>query len=723
MAISALNVIFFLLLRIGSPLPFGSAAYSEVLSKPDLYTSSLSVTSGTGDSLTILKNMAAAKVKDFEKLSGALKTLSRVFGNQLRDATKILSKVLAKSPNDVEALFLRGIVERSEGKLKEAEITFNRVISIDDRFSAYDMPNVWLQLGATYREKNEYDKAVDAFKQGALINLDDTWPLIELSFTFIEMNRQDEASEAFYGGLSQIKDMDKIDHLFIDCKDIAQKNEIAKWDSLRTKEEKLEYLKIFWKKRDPNPIDQVNQRLVEHYKRLIFARDNYSKAFAPWYDDRGLIYVKLGKPDKVYYGKPEEGIKENESWFYDRIRVGLFFDFVSNGNTFDLRSILDAADHSATVDAIYRMLEDRAVYNAYYDRLAQKIKMQSGVQEMRNYERTLAGGQGLEELTSYTNAGQYFEQAGNLQGDYTNSQRNGQKQDFVFDPGAPHLPINCNFASFRSSKEKSRLEFYYAIPFSQMNFIPSITQNNLFSSSIHLNMKIYDLKYNEILTKDTVFTIAAGGSELGSHFFLDQVDNILPAGKYVAAVELRNNEKDRVGIYQFVLNVRDYSHDTLTVSDIEIAQYVDNTLAKEKFVKANSNFKVVPNPAAGLIRTKPLTVYYEIYNLSLNKDGKSSYQISYSIKMLETNQSFLSSVAGVFTGKKEASTSSVTTKEGKSVTEREYIGFDVSELPQGIANLEIKVKDLNSGKETSSRINLTLQDEKKIEEKKETNKK
>jgi hypothetical protein len=119
------------------------------------------------------------------------------------------------------------------------------------------------------------------------------------------------------------------------------------------------------------------------------------------------------------------------------------------------------------------------------------------------------------------------------------------------------------------------------------------------------------------------------------------------------------------------------------------------------------------------VKTKPLTVYYEVYNLALNREGKSSYQISYSIKMLETNQSFLSSIAGVFSGKKESSTSSVTVKEGKSGIEREYIGFDISELPTGVASLEIKVKDLNSGKEASSKINLTLQEEKKVESKTE----
>jgi GWxTD domain-containing protein len=674
------------------------------------------------DSLTTYKNRIASDLHEYDNLSGAAKLVSKIFNDQLGKIEKNINKILSVSPNDIDGLFLKGILQRFQGKLGDAEQTFKKVVAIDDRFGSFGFSNVWLQLGMTYKEKSEFDKAVEAFKQGALINLNDTWPLINLSQVFIEMNRPEEASEAFYGGLSQIQDSANINHLFIDCKDIASKAEVEKWDSLKTKEQRLEFLKIFWKKRDPNPIDEVNQLFVEHYSRLNYARSNYGSAFAPWYDDRGQIYIRLGKPEKVYYGKPRDGIRENESWFYDNIRAGLFFDFVSNGSTYDLRPLLDAAERTATMEEVYEMLEERSIYNGYYHRLAEKIKLQGDVQHSRDVERMGARGVNLEQYTKSEYASSFLQRSDNLQ-DYTNFLSYTKNQQFIFDPGAPHLPINCNFASFQSSKKESRLEFYYVVPFGQLNFIPSISQSNSFSTAIKFSMKIYDLKYNELKSVDTLYHVNASGSEIGSHYFLDEIDQTLPPGKYVVALELRNNEKDRVGVYQFVVSVHDFSADTLTVSDIEVAQYVDNTLIREKFVKPKSNLKVVPNPAVGIVKTKPLTVYYEIYNLALNKDGKSSYQVSYSIKMLETNQSFLSSIAGVFSSKKESSTSSVTVKEGKSSVEREYIGFDISELPKGVASLEIKVKDLSSGKESSRKINLTLEEERKLETKSESNKK
>lgn len=679
----------------------------------------------TNDSLIYFKDRAVTELRAFEKLSGASKLISKLFADNLKHARQYLTRAKKIAPDDTEVIFLTGILMRFEGKFKESEASLKKVVSVDDRYAAFDFPNVWLQLGFTYREMGEYDLAIDAFKQGALINLNDTWPLIQLSMIFIELNKPVEASEAFYGGLNEIKDTANVDRLFIDASDIASAGEIKQWESLITISEKLEFLKTFWKKRDPNPIDPVNERLVEHYKRVSYARQNYTKPFKPWYDDRGQLYVRLGKPDRIFYGRPRQSIKDNESWMYDNIKSGLFYDLVDVGGYFEIRTLFDAVDKDARIEDVIELFNERASYNPYYQRLAVKIKTEADVQQLRFEEKAGMGSEGgipkPGEAVSVMDASRTRFAAGMLstnqfQQDNLFNMTYAGSQHFVFDVGAPHLPINCNFASFKANKKDSRLEFYYAVPFNQLNFIPSITESNKFSTGLKLNLTLFDLKYDEVKKIEQDYNITAGSNEINSHFYIDQLDNEIPPGKYIAALEIRNNEKDRVGIYQFVVSVRDFSADSLTVSDIEIAQYVDNTMTKEKFVKPKSTLKVVPNPAAGIIKSKPLTVYYEIYNLTLNNEGKSSYQTSYSIKMAEGGQGFLKTLTGVFGSKTQASTSSITTKEGKSTSEKEYIGFDISELPTGVATLEIKVKDLNSSKESSSFINLTILDEEKKKE-------
>ena len=60
----------------------------------------------------------------------------------------------------------------------------------------------------------------------------------------------------------------------------------------------LKKMRQFWILKDPTPKSLLNERLIEHWERITFARANYNKRDNTVYetDDRGLIYVKYGKP-------------------------------------------------------------------------------------------------------------------------------------------------------------------------------------------------------------------------------------------------------------------------------------------------------------------------------------------------------------------------------------------------------------------------------------------
>jgi GWxTD domain-containing protein len=63
-------------------------------------------------------------------------------------------------------------------------------------------------------------------------------------------------------------------------------------------------IRAFWLSVDPTPMQQPNERLLEHWERIAYARKNYTKNFSSAYgtDDRGLIYVRYGKPDRQHGG-------------------------------------------------------------------------------------------------------------------------------------------------------------------------------------------------------------------------------------------------------------------------------------------------------------------------------------------------------------------------------------------------------------------------------------
>ncbi len=63
-------------------------------------------------------------------------------------------------------------------------------------------------------------------------------------------------------------------------------------------------IKRFWIQRDPTPTTPVNERLFEHWERIVHARRNYAYNLSSPFrtDDRGTFYVKYGAPDRIAAG-------------------------------------------------------------------------------------------------------------------------------------------------------------------------------------------------------------------------------------------------------------------------------------------------------------------------------------------------------------------------------------------------------------------------------------
>ena len=63
-------------------------------------------------------------------------------------------------------------------------------------------------------------------------------------------------------------------------------------------------IKQFWIERDPTPATPINERLLEHWRRVAYARQHFVYNHSSPYrtDDRGIFHVKYGAPDKITRG-------------------------------------------------------------------------------------------------------------------------------------------------------------------------------------------------------------------------------------------------------------------------------------------------------------------------------------------------------------------------------------------------------------------------------------
>ncbi|HEY7028304.1 MAG TPA: GWxTD domain-containing protein [Gemmatimonadales bacterium] len=109
-------------------------------------------------------------------------------------------------------------------------------------------------------------------------------------------------------------------------------------------EARTEFLQRFWTLRDRRDLRTEGQRLIEHFRRLTYAErhfalltnrrwssidDIYRSPDLP-FDDRGMVYLRQGKPDEVIH-PVLAGMGPNETWVYRRGEGDLLLHFKGGG--------------------------------------------------------------------------------------------------------------------------------------------------------------------------------------------------------------------------------------------------------------------------------------------------------------------------------------------------------------------------------------------------------
>jgi GWxTD domain-containing protein len=128
----------------------------------------------------------------------------------------------------------------------------------------------------------------------------------------------------------------------------------------------------------------------KHYRRIAYANEHFASGIPGWKTDRGMIYIKLGKPDQLeshptggYYARPNNQGGGNtatcpfEVWLYRHVEgkgddVEIEFVDKSRGNEYRIALSPDEKDDLLNVPGVGLTLaekqglakkEDRAIFN------------------------------------------------------------------------------------------------------------------------------------------------------------------------------------------------------------------------------------------------------------------------------------------------------------------------------------------------------------------------
>ncbi len=83
--------------------------------------------------------------------------------------------------------------------------------------------------------------------------------------------------------------------LYEDITQLASSDELKALDEAEGSD-RAGYLERYWNSKDPDLSTPVNERLVEHYRRVWYSLTEFSKNKKPW-DARGEVYIRFGEPD------------------------------------------------------------------------------------------------------------------------------------------------------------------------------------------------------------------------------------------------------------------------------------------------------------------------------------------------------------------------------------------------------------------------------------------
>ena len=220
--------------------------------------------------------------------------------------------------------------------------------------------DVQLVRGRVEREAGEADSALAAFGAYLTVGGDSGIGLLELARTMYFARRPAQGWAAYFAGAHAATSAPALTMYRLDLSWVADSAELAAFDGLPDPATRQRWLEQFWTRRDVAEARDVGERLAEHYRRWFYARHNFRlvsrhrhyditevyRTKQAEFDDRGVIYLRHGEPDKraQFICQEHEDCAANESWLYRRREGDLVFHFAARDDVQDFKLIESLAD-------------------------------------------------------------------------------------------------------------------------------------------------------------------------------------------------------------------------------------------------------------------------------------------------------------------------------------------------------------------------------------------
>ncbi|MCH7526286.1 MAG: GWxTD domain-containing protein, partial [Planctomycetes bacterium] len=184
---------------------------------------------------------------------------------------RVLGEYYARGEEDRRAVsYLKPYVELVPDDIETAVLLGRSFLRL------FDYQGIDQTIGPIYRAKPD---AVDLIPILAIKN--------------IRLQKFQPAFGMFESYLLRVTDRERA--LFDDIRTVLPGHAVATYERLDDKEKRV-FRERFWREKDPDLTTELNERLLEHYGRVWFARRNFGDFAYPW-DQRGAVFIRYGEPN------------------------------------------------------------------------------------------------------------------------------------------------------------------------------------------------------------------------------------------------------------------------------------------------------------------------------------------------------------------------------------------------------------------------------------------
>jgi GWxTD domain-containing protein len=405
---------------------------------------------------------------------------------------------------------------------------------------------------------------------------------------------------------------------------ILTKPERDAYRALATDEEKLDFIELFWARRDPDPKTPENEYRREYLERYAFVMKHMSAGKPGWSTDRGRLYLILGPPHSVQQNPMGRfGLERpSEIWTYNNLDIPGFpasfdFQFVDFNGTGDFELVQD-------IDTSASIWNQFGTVNNALDAIAQRRQVIGEVDPATGMDR-------FRDVDGTRQVMREFDLQQRVVDVMGTPERNlpPLRTEVQARAAFGNLAVTATGGAVWSDGERARVPVQIAVPYREL------------ASRQDGERFLYDVDYVIVASMEDGTEVDRAEDALTLEFEPEEVKSLAdvrlsieevleaPPGSYKVIAYIRDRNRNRIGNVELPLAVPQRPSAGLGLSSVFVASELLPGNAAETRPFQFGSVRVIPAADRTFTRDHTLKLYVEAYGATKGEDGRKRLRVDF----------------------------------------------------------------------------------------------